>query len=92
MPTALEPSRSSLPTWEPSEHGNLPSLLDGDKSATLDTIPSVWRRCSAQPFSLAWKSNLAKLMGLAAEMAGKMSISGVQEKVSLRLSDDTDPT
>ncbi len=27
-------------------------------------------------------------MGLAAEMAGKMSISGVQEKVSLRLSDD----
>lgn len=32
---------------------------------------------------------LSKLMGLAAEMAGKMSISGVQEKVSLRLSDDT---
>lgn len=31
---------------------------------------------------------LAKLMGLAAEMAGKMSISGVQEKVSLRLSAD----
>jgi serine/threonine-protein kinase HipA len=31
---------------------------------------------------------LSKLMGLAAEMAGKMSISGVQEKVSLRLSDD----
>jgi serine/threonine-protein kinase HipA len=30
----------------------------------------------------------AKLMGLAAEMAGKMSISGVQEKVSLKLSDD----
>jgi serine/threonine-protein kinase HipA len=30
----------------------------------------------------------AELMGLAAEMAGKMSISGVQEKVSLRLSDD----
>ncbi len=29
---------------------------------------------------------LSKLMGLAAEMAGKMSISGVQEKVSLRLS------
>lgn len=29
-----------------------------------------------------------KLMGLAAEMAGKMSISGVQEKVSLALSDD----
>ncbi|MCE5303375.1 MAG: HipA domain-containing protein [Planctomycetaceae bacterium] len=28
------------------------------------------------------------MMGLAAEMAGKMSISGVQEKVSLRLSDD----
>ena len=26
-------------------------------------------------------------MGLAAEMAGKMSISGVQEKLSLRLSD-----
>jgi serine/threonine-protein kinase HipA len=32
---------------------------------------------------------LSKMMGLAAEMAGKMSISGVQEKVSLRLSDDT---
>ncbi len=32
---------------------------------------------------------LSKLMGLATEMAGKMSISGVQEKVSLRLSDDT---
>ena len=31
---------------------------------------------------------LSKMMGLAAEMAGKMSISGVQEKVSLRLSDD----
>jgi serine/threonine-protein kinase HipA len=31
---------------------------------------------------------LSKLMGLATEMAGKMSISGVQEKVSLRLSDD----
>lgn len=31
---------------------------------------------------------LSKLMGLAAEMAGKMSISGVQEKVSLRLSED----
>ena len=31
---------------------------------------------------------LRNLMGLAAEMAGKMSISGVQEKVSLRLSDD----
>jgi serine/threonine-protein kinase HipA len=31
---------------------------------------------------------IANLMGLAAEMAGKMSISGVQEKVSLRLSDD----
>ena len=31
---------------------------------------------------------LSKLMGLAAEMAGKMSISGVQQKVSLRLSDD----
>ncbi|MGO8750353.1 MAG: type II toxin-antitoxin system HipA family toxin [Thermoguttaceae bacterium] len=31
---------------------------------------------------------LSKLMGLAAEMAGKMSISGVQEKVSLRRSDD----
>ena len=30
---------------------------------------------------------LAKLMGLAGEMAGKMSISGIQEKVSLRLSD-----
>jgi serine/threonine-protein kinase HipA len=30
----------------------------------------------------------SKLMGLAAEMAGKMSISGVQEKVSLRLSGD----
>jgi len=31
---------------------------------------------------------LSKMMGLAAEMAGKMSISGVQEKVSLRLSHD----
>jgi serine/threonine-protein kinase HipA len=31
---------------------------------------------------------LSRMMGLAAEMAGKMSISGVQEKVSLRLSDD----
>ena len=31
---------------------------------------------------------LSKLMGLAAEMAGKMSISGAQEKVSLRLSED----
>lgn len=31
---------------------------------------------------------LSRLMGLAAEMAGKMSISGVQEKVSLRLSSD----
>jgi serine/threonine-protein kinase HipA len=31
---------------------------------------------------------LSKMMGLAAEMAGKMSISGVQEKVSLRLSDN----
>ena len=30
----------------------------------------------------------SSLMGLAAEMAGKMSLSGVQEKVSLRLSDD----
>jgi len=30
----------------------------------------------------------SKMMGLAAEMAGKMSISGVQEKVSLRLSED----
>ena len=31
---------------------------------------------------------LSTLMALASEMAGKMSISGVQEKVSLRLSDD----
>jgi len=31
---------------------------------------------------------LSRILGLAAEMAGKMSISGVQEKVSLRLSDD----
>ena len=31
---------------------------------------------------------LSRIMGLAAEMAGKMSISGVQEKVSLRLSAD----
>jgi serine/threonine-protein kinase HipA len=31
---------------------------------------------------------LSKMPGLAAEMAGKMSISGVQEKVSLGLSDD----
>lgn len=31
---------------------------------------------------------LSKMTGLAAEMAGKMSISGVQEKVSLRLSTD----
>jgi serine/threonine-protein kinase HipA len=31
---------------------------------------------------------LSKMTGLAAEMAGKMSISGVQEKLSLRLSDD----
>ncbi len=32
--------------------------------------------------------SLPALMRLATEMAGKMSISGVQEKVSLRLSDD----
>ncbi len=31
---------------------------------------------------------LSRLMGLAAEMAGKMSVSGIQEKVSLRLSED----
>src|ERR1700730_7100969 len=31
---------------------------------------------------------LAQLYAVAAQMAGKMSISGVQEKVSLRLSSD----
>ena len=32
--------------------------------------------------------SLPSILRLATEMAGKMSISGVQEKVSLRLSDD----
>ena len=39
--------------------------------------------------SLPWLGfSLPALMRVAAEMAGKMSISGAQEKVSLRLSDD----
>jgi serine/threonine-protein kinase HipA len=54
----------------------------------LDYHPECLKSLFGTPTLPVLNIELSKMMGLAAEMAGKMSISGVQEKVSLRLSDD----
>jgi serine/threonine-protein kinase HipA len=57
-----------------------------------DDVPPYHPECLASLFGLPvlprLEFSLPSLMRLATDMAGKMSISGMQEKVSLKLSDD----